>query len=406
MEQALLEPADLKETQEAVAEALSSGAPLEIMGAGTKRGLGRPVEASRILSTRRLTGVDLYEPEELVMSAGAGTPVAEIEAMLAERSQELAFEPADYGVIFDHDPGTQTIGGLFAANLSGPRRLKAGAARDHILGATCVTGRGDVLKVGGRVVKNVTGYDLCKLLAGSHGTLAVMTRLTFKVLPVAETRATLLVRGQNEAQLLSVLRQAMNTSNEVSGAAFLPVIAAGRSAVPLLRKPVLQQAALRLEGPPPSVAHRIDALQKTLAAEGLSFERLDASDTLTLWREIRDLTLLSPALPLWRLSMPPTAAEALSTWLHDMAAERLYDWSGGLVWLALKPAWAGEAETIRRALIDHGGHATLIRGAYELRQKIDVFEPQAPSLAALTRRVRESFDPKRILNPGRMYKEV
>ncbi|SNB69672.1 glycolate oxidase FAD binding subunit [Arboricoccus pini] len=407
MEQSILEPATLEETRDLVAEAVLDGKTLEIMGAGSKRGLGRPVRAERVLSTRRLEGVDLYEPAELVMSAGVGTPMATIQATLAERGQELAFEPADYGVIFDHEPGVQTIGGVFAANLSGPRRLKVGAARDHLLGVTCVTGRGEVIRAGGRVVKNVTGYDLCKLLAGSHGTLAVMTRVIFKVLPRAETSATLLVRGADEQRLLAALRLAMNSSFEVSGAALLPILAAGRSKVAMLRKPVRLQAALRLEGPPPSVAHRIDALQQLLAEDGgLGFERLDANDTATLWAEIRDLKLLSPALPLWRLSMPPSVAATLSEWIGQMSAEHLYDWSGGLVWLALKPAWAGEADLIRRALADHGGHATLIRAAYEVRERVPVFEPQPLALAALTRRVKESFDPKHILNPGRMYAEV
>ena len=217
-----LKPRDGKDVEAAVQWALAEGKTLEVIGHGTKRGIGRAAQWDLSLDLSDLSGVTLYEPEELVLSAKAGTPIAEIEALLAKNNQELAFEPMDYGPVFGAAPGRGTIGGTLAANLSGPRRIKAGAARDHFLGFTAVSGRGETFKSGGRVVKNVTGYDLCKLLAGSYGTLAVMTDVTVKVLPRAETEQTVLVLGLDDAAAIRAMSAAMNSSNDVSGAAHFP----------------------------------------------------------------------------------------------------------------------------------------------------------------------------------------
>lgn len=385
-----------------VAWAVAEEQPLEVLGNGSKRGLGRPVEARHRLELSGLCGITMYEPEELVMTAAAGTPLARVEAELAECRQELAFEPADYGAILGGEPGRQTIGGVFACNLAGPRRIRAGAARDHLLGLRCVTGQGVAIKTGGRVVKNVTGYDLCKLLTGSYGTLAVMTELTFKVLPRAETEGTLLLTGGSEQDLLACLRKATGTEHDISGAACLPPLAAGRSSVSAVRRAGRAMAAVRVEGPGPSVAYRLERLEAELGGAG-EMARLEEGDSRALWREIRDLRLLSQGRTLWRLSIPPTAAGELAGWAAEFAQERLWDWAGGLLWLAPRDAWADAHATVRGALAGRGGHATLVRADEELRRQVPVFEPQPEALAALTRRVKESFDPKHILNPGRMY---
>lgn len=391
---------------ELVAWAIAEERPLEILGAGTKRGLGRPVEAAQAVSTAGLAGISLYEPDELVMTAAAGTPLALIEAELAERGQELAFEPADYGALLGGEPGRQTIGGVFACNLTGPRRIKAGAARDHLLGLHAVTGHGHLVKTGGRVVKNVTGYDLCKLLTGSYGTLGVMTQVTFKVLPRAETSRTVLAAGPDELTLLALLRAATGTPCEISGAAYLPPLAAGRSAVAFVREACRGMAAIRLEGFGPSVAYRAGELRRLLARPVVEFAEIGHEETQTLWREIRDAALLTPALPLWRLSVPPTAAGELAAWTAELTSERLFDWAGGLIWLGLRPEWAREAETIREALVGRGGHATLVRAPEALRREVEPFQPQPAPLRALTERVKRSFDPKGILNPGRMHEGI
>jgi glycolate oxidase FAD binding subunit len=399
----LIKPASLDELRDTVAGALAGRTPLAVIGNGTKAGLGRPVQAEATLGTERLAGVDLYEPEELVMSAGAGTPLAVIEAMLDERGQELAFEPPDYGAVLGGSAGRQTIGGVFATNLGGPRRVKAGAARDHLLGVQCVTGRGEAIKTGGRVVKNVTGYDLCKLLAGSHGTLAVMSRVTFKVLPKAETSTSLLVFGAGCDGLLARLRRAMGSSYDISGAAMLPAEAAARSAVEAVRLPAEAVAALRLEGPGPSVAYRLANLETLLEGEGVRYGQLDDEASKVLWREIRDVALLPGQRPLWRLSIPPRAGEELGAALKALAEERIYDWAGGLVWLVPADDPLDAGRELRRLMAPLGGHATLVRAPDETRAAAEIFQPQPGPLAALTRRVKASFDPEGILNPGRMY---
>src|SRR5436305_11092632 len=223
-----LQPRTAKDLVDAVQWALSRGAALELVGHGTKRAIGRPAQSDLTLDLSGLTGVILYEPEELVLSAQAGTPLEEIEALLAAQGQHLAFEPMDYGVLLNGAAASGTIGGTLAANLSGPRRIAAGAARDHFLGFEAVSGRGEAFKSGGRVVKNVTGYDLCKLIAGSWGTLAALTTVTIKTLPRPQTQATVVVSGLDDATAVRAMTAAMATSCDVSGAAHLPATVAAR----------------------------------------------------------------------------------------------------------------------------------------------------------------------------------
>jgi glycolate oxidase FAD binding subunit len=401
-----IRPTTAEELKDVIAWAAAGRTPLEIVGAGSKRGLGRPVEAEAQVVLDGLAGIGLYEPAELVMSARAGTPRAAIEALLADNRQQLAFEPPDYGVLLGGAPGRGTIGGTFACNLAGPRRIKAGAARDHFLGVQAVTGRGDLIKSGGRVVKNVTGYDLCKLFAGSFGTLVAMTEVTFKVLPAPEHEATLLLRTRTRAAGFAALRKAIGSTGDVGGAAFLPAAAAARSAVAAVAVAGADLAALRLEGPAPSVRERAAALQALLADDGETLE-LAPADSAALWREVRDVALLPAAPPLWRISVPPTAGAPLLEGLERyLELAWLADWAGGLLWLAVDGATNGGAAPIRAALEASGGHATLVRASSELRRAVPVFQPQAPALARLSARVKDSFDPERILNRGRMYRDV
>jgi glycolate oxidase FAD binding subunit len=396
--------------REIVAGALADATPLRVLGSGSKESFGRPLDLP-CLRVEGLSGISSYEPEELVMTAAAGTPMAEIEARLADNRQQLAFEPADYGALLGGAPGRGTIGGVLACNLSGPRRIKAGAARDHFLGVQAVTGRGELIKAGGRVVKNVTGYDLCKLLAGSFGTLAVMTEVSVKVLPAAEEALTLLFAGLGPSHGFGVLRAAMASAYDVSGAAYLPEAAAARSTV-LSAAGGGGIAAVRLEGPGPSLRHRADALKDLLRLAGAEIEELDTSPSEAFWREVRDVGLLPAASVLWRISAPPEAGAVLLEALQaPLRPQWLADWAGGLIWLALDGADAAHlpdagAAIIRGALAAHGGHATLIRADAELRGSVDVFQPQAAPLARLTARVKESFDPQHILNPGRMYRDI
>jgi glycolate oxidase FAD binding subunit len=398
-------PRDPKEVEDTVRWALSHEKTLDVAGRGSKRGLGRPSQHDLTLDLSGLTGVTLYEPEELVLSAKAGTPIAEIEALLDKSNQELAFEPMDYGPLFGGHANAGTIGGVLATNLAGPRRIKAGAARDHFLGATAVTGRGETIKTGGRVVKNVTGYDLCKVLAGSHGTLAAMTDVTVKVLPKAETEATLLIHGLDDAQAAAAMAAAMGSPFDVSGAAHLPDHVASRfDGLPNADA----TTALRLEGVAPSVAHRSKALAELMKPYG---ERtlIDAAESRALWRSIRDVKAFAApdtiARPLWRISTAPGQGHRIAAQITP-AAQMFYDWAGGLVWVAMPFPDEPDAKAIRAAVAACGGHATLVRAPAAVRAAVDVFEPQDSGVTALTKRIKESFDPKGVLNPGRMWAGV
>jgi glycolate oxidase FAD binding subunit len=400
-----LKPRDAKEVEQAVQWALSEDKPLELVGQGTKRAIGRPTQTDVTLDLSDLTGVTLYEPAELILSAKAGTPLDEIEKLLADNNQELAFEPIDYGPLLGSEAGRGTIGGAIAANLSGPRRIKAGAARDHFLGVSAVTGRGDTVKSGGRVVKNVTGYDLCKLFAGSWGTLAAMTDVTVKVLPVAETQATVLVEGLDDARACEAMAAAMGSSCDVSGAAHLPDhIASYFTGVP---KPEAT-TALRLEGVAPSVAHRREMLAALMKPFG-PVEMLEAEASRAFWRDVRDVAPFTVGAarerPVWRLSVPPAQGHAIAATVTP-AAQMFYDWGGGLMWLAMPFAGEPGAAAIREAVAQVGGHATLIRADASVRAAVDVFQPEEPAIRALSKRVKESFDPKGLFNPGRLWAGV
>ncbi|WP_062013371.1 glycolate oxidase subunit GlcE [Aureimonas sp. AU4] len=387
--------------REIVADAVASGAPLLVEGTGSKSGLGKPVQAARTLSTAGLSGILFYEPEELVLSARAGTPLAEIETLLAGRGQRLDFEPIDYGPLHGRPAGGGTLGGLMACNLSGPRRIKAGAARDHVLGIRAVSGRGEEFRSGGRVVKNVTGYDLSKGMAGSFGTLAVLAEITLKVLPASATETTLLLRGLDDERAAGAMAGAMGSSAEASGAAHLPYDVAGRVADGALGK--APATAIRLEGIGPSVAARADHLARGLERLG-PLERLEGEASVRFWRDVRDARPFADGTerPVWRVSLAPTRGPAFVMALRMGAgADAFYDWQGGLVWLRME---AGAEEALVRSLVaaHGGGHATLVRASVPERTATPVFQPQPPALAALSARLKNQFDPAGVLNPGRM----
>lgn len=400
----ILRPRDAKDVEDAVVWALGDGKTLEVMGRGSKRAIGRPSQSDITLDLSGLSGVTLYEPEELVLSARAGTPIAEIERLVGDAGQELAFEPMDYGPLLGGQPGAGTIGGVLATNLSGPRRIKAGAARDHFLGVTAVSGRGETFKSGGRVVKNVTGYDLCKLLAGSWGTLGAMTEVTIKTQPRAETEATILLTGLDDRQAARAMADAMGSSCEVSGAAHFPVAVAGRIATLAGGRPA---TAFRLEGVAPSVAHRSCVLGEILMSHGRP-QSLDPVASRALWRAVRGVLAFvgDDVRPVWRVSTAPMQGAVLAAEVAAAGGDYFFDWAGGLVWIAMPPADDAGGAVIRSAVARAGGHATLIRAPAAIRATARVFAAQDEGVAALTRRVKDSFDPKGILNPGRMWAGV
>lgn len=400
-------PSNLKDIEAAVRWAADGGKSLEVVGHGSKWLIGRPAQYDATLDLSALSGVILYEPQELVLSAMAGTPIAEISALLATKGQELAFEPMDYGPLLGGPPGGGTIGGIVAANVSGPRRIRAGAARDHLLGAVAVSGRGETFKSGGRVVKNVTGFDLCKLLAGSWGTLGVLAEVTLKVLPQASSEATLAVFDLTDAEAAAAMATAMATPLGVSGAAHLPDYVASRF-------DGLSEAqattVFRVDGYASSIDACIDGLRRAVRPFGAT-AKLDQAASRRLWRAIRDAQAFRADgpwgdRPLWRVSAPPVRGHEIAAHVSP-ASVLFYDWAGGLIWIAPPVAQDCGAGEIRAAVAAAGGgHAMLVRASPAGRASLDPFQPETGTLAALTRRVKENFDPKGVLNPGRMWAGV
>ena len=367
-----------------------SKTPFVIRGGGT-RSLHAVPDGADALSSRGLNGIVAYNPAEMTMTARAGTPLEVVEAALAERRQMLAFEPNDLRGVLGTS-GIPTIGGVFATNAAGPRRFVAGAARDSLLGVRFVNGKGEVVKAGGRVMKNVTGLDLVKLLAGSHGALALLTEVTFRLLPVPETSLTLVVSGLNDAEAAAAMATAMALSVEVSGAAHLPESVRGRFAGGAL--PEGAATVLRLEGLSASVVVRAEKLEAAMARFG-AVSRLEIEATHRLWREIRDGAPYADGTPrpLWRVSVAPTAGQQLVAALRlEAGVDAFYDWQGGLVWLRMEAD--PEAALLRRYVkAVGGGHATLLRARPEVLAATETFQPQTEAVGLLQARVKTSFDP-------------
>ena len=404
-------PRDEAEVVEAVRWAVSNGRTLDVAGSGAKAGLGRHIQTDATLELKGLSGVTLYEPEELVLSAKAGTPIAEIAALVAASKQMLAFEPMDFGPLLGVAPGGGTLGGLMACNLAGPRRPSAGAARDHALGIRAVSGRGEAFKAGGRVVKNVTGYDLPRGLAGSYGTLAAFTELTIKVLPRPETVETLLLLGLDPAAAAGAMSAAVGSYYDVSGAAHVPEAVA--ATIPAVAGAGASVTALRLEGVAPSIRHRRGKLEEMLRGRGtLSF--LDADASLAFWQAVRDVTPFArpegadgeTAKAVWRVSVAPMAGAGVGAALAGFGARCLYDWAGGLVWVEMPGAEPQTAAVRAAVTAAGGGHATLIRASAAARGAEEVFQPLDPITGALIARMKNGFDPGCVLSPGRIYAGV
>jgi glycolate oxidase FAD binding subunit len=372
----------------------ASGIPLAIRGGGTRSGLGRPSQAASTLSSAGLTGITLYEPAEMVIGARAGTPLALVQETLAERGQMLPFEPMDHRALLGTE-GAPTIGAVAAGNISGPRRINAGAARDSLIGIRLINGRGEAIKSGGRVMKNVTGLDLVKLVAGSFGTLGFLTEVVFRVLPKPERVVTLVWRGLPDEAAVGLLSTALGSPFEPFAAAHLPAGIGTAEA----------RTLLRLENFSASIDYRAAELAALLTAHGAP-ELLEGAASEALWQDVRDARLfVDTQEAVWRLSLAPTngprATAAIANALPQ--ARWFYDWGGGLVWLAVPDADDAGAAAIRAAIKPLGGHATLVRAPDAIRASVPVFEPMPEPLLRVTAGIKTSFDPAGIFEPGRMY---
>jgi glycolate oxidase FAD binding subunit len=383
-----------------VAEAARTREPLLIQGNGTKAGMLRPVQAARTLSTAGLSGVNLYAPKELIISAWAGTPLLEIETALAEAGQHLIAEPPDLSALLGTTGKPQTLGGIVATNLSGPRRVAWGAMRDHVMGIRAVTGRAEIIRSGGRVLKNVTGLDLCKLLTGSHGTLGVITEITLKVLPAPEATGTLVLPGLDATAGVAALSAALGSPYGVSGATWLPPEATAR--IPALANIAGSATLIRIEEFTPSVTYRIGRLKDQFAlADAVT---LDTELSRAVWKDVRDARPLAARGDdaVWRVSVRPSAGPGILQALQARDMRSFLDWGGGLVWLA-GPADTATHAAVETAAQTAGGTWTLLRAPDTLRGAVRVVPDEAAALARITRGVKAAMDPAGILNPGRLY---
>ncbi|HUF86218.1 MAG TPA: glycolate oxidase subunit GlcE [Thermohalobaculum sp.] len=387
-----LAPGTETELAEAVATAAAAKTPLEIRGGGSRLAIGRPVQAEATLATRGLDGITLYEPGALTLVVQAGTRLAQVEETLAAEGQRLPFEPMDHRFLLGTE-GEPTVGGMVATAASGPRRVQAGACRDAMLGVRFVNGRGEVIRNGGRVMKNVTGYDLVKLMAGSHGTLGVLTEVAFKVLPAPERALTLVIEGLEDARAVEAMACAMTSPFEVTGAAHLPPESDG----------VAARTLLRIEGMAGQADYRAEQVAQRLAGFGPA-ERLEGAEHEAVWLGIRDVRQFAgrPGA-VWRLALKPSdAPKAVAAVRAALDCEALYDWAGGRVWVLTRDAGDAGAAAIRAQTARLGGHATLIRASAATRAAVEVFEPEPEAVARFSRGLRARFDPAGILNPGRM----
>ena len=391
-----LTPADEAEAAAMVRDAAEHGKTLEIASAGTKREIGRPVIADAILEMRGLSGVVAWQPEELVLTVKAGTTLAEVDALLSARNQRFGFEPPDFGPLFGAPAARQTLAGIVAADVCGPRRVRHGSVRNHLIGCRFVNGAGEIIAAGGRVIKNVTGFDIPKLMCGAFGTLGVLTELSFRLFPLPACADTLILRDCPPDVALQALRSAAALPVEPSGLAYLP----GPALLRLDRGQLGSrgQAYIRVEGTPVVVSEKLDYLKRQFRDADCAFAGPDA--TPSIFGMIGRGELFGADSDLWRLCVPPSAAlEAIN---EARAALWCVDWGGGLIWLQL-PASVETAQTLRRVTNRLSGHATLFRAPAPVRRMVSVFEPQSPVHARLTRDLKHAFDPGSLLNPGRMY---
>ena len=403
-------PQNEKEVSTSIKKFYKSNLPIELLGSGSKRKIGKPLQCAKTLNLSKLNGIIEYLPEELYIKVKACTPIKQIEEELKKNKQQLAFEPIDFGYLFSRKSDYGTAGGQVACNISGPRRFKVGSIRDHVLGFRGVNGKGEIIKSGGNVVKNVTGYDLCKLICGSYGTLIALTEITFKVLPAPAESTTLIIHNQKIEPATFLLSQAISSSNDISGAAFFP-------SEPKVRgcKIDIEQTfklndlkykgsltAIRVEGSKKSLDERIKNLISELKIADFEISILDTYQSEIFWNKVKNLEFFSPSKnSIFRIVIPPSECTQLVYQLSDKFKYSI-DWGGALIWMEAFELSEEMFESIRKKVVKHGGYLTMIKNSEYLPFVEDVFTISSDRFN-ISQNIKKSFDPKRILNPGKMY---
>jgi glycolate oxidase FAD binding subunit len=406
----LLYPDKEKEVSEVIKKFYKSSIPLEIIGTGSKRKIGKPLQCIKTLSLSKLDGIIEYYPEELYIKVKAGTKIDKIEKELKKNKQQLPFEPIDFGYLFTGKSNCGTAAGQVACNISGPRRFKVGSTRDYILGFRAVNGRGDIIKSGGTVVKNVTGYDLSKLICNSYGTLAAITEITFKVLPAPEESKTLVIHNLGLDFAHEYLEKAISSSNEVSGASFLPKDPTCKKCEMNIEnafklndlKYTGSFTALRLEGSKKSIDKRAENLKKELKIQKFDISELETLQSEIFWKKIKNLEFFSSTKNnIFRIVIPPSECVNL---IYELPKNFKYflDWGGAVIWMEGCDISEQKFGSIRKKVIKHKGYVSMIKYSDHLPYVEDVFTINSVRFN-ISQNIKKSFDPKRILNPGKMY---
>ena len=403
-------PQNEREVSDFIKSYYKSNIPIEIIGSGSKKNIGKPIQCEKTISLSKLTGIIEYFPEELYIKVKACTPMSQIEEELKKHNQQLAFEPIDFGYLFKGKSNYGTAAGQVSCNISGPRRFKVGSVRDHVLGFRGINGKGEIIKSGGVVVKNVTGYDLSKLICGSYGTLVALTEITFKVLPSPKESETLIVHNLKLEKATDILQKAINSSNEVSGASYLPVEPECSGCVMNIKKTFKLNdlkydgsiTAIRMEGSKSSIDERMKNLIQELKIIDNEVSYLQTYQSEIFWYKIKNLELFTLSKNnIIRIIIPPSESIQL---IYQFSNKFKYylDWGGALIWMEAYELTEEMFESIRKKVVKHGGYVTMIKNSDFLPFVEDVFTTNRVRFN-ISQNIKKSFDPKRILNPGKMY---
>jgi len=398
-------PSSREEIAEIIKNCYKKSIPLEINGKKSKNKIGRNFQSEKTLDLSGYSGIIEYKPEELYIKVKAGTPLKEILEALDKNNQQLAFEPIDFGFLFEGKSNGGTIGGVIACNFAGPRRFKVGSARDHVLGFQGINGKGEIIKSGGTVVKNVTGYDLCKLVSGSYGTLTVLTELSIKVLPKSESSKTLIINNPHLKKAMEYLGTALSSSTDPSGGVFYPERFENNFVFnDLTHKGAL--TAIRIEGPTNSVDQRISRLVKELSLLENEYSVLDNFQTDLFWSKTRNLEVFSNLKNnLLRVIVPVSETLNVIQKLKKYEINYFLDWGGNLIWLELETISLKILREIKEITQEHSGYFTIIKLEDDLKASADIFTID-PIKYKISEKIKKSFDPKRIFNPGKMYSGI
>ena len=398
-------PSSREEIAEIIKNCYKKSIPLEINGTKSKNKIGRNFQSEKTLDLSGYSGIIEYKPEELYIKVKAGTPLKEILEAIDKNNQQLAFEPIDFGFLFEGKSNGGTIGGVVACNFAGPRRFKVGSARDHVLGFQGINGKGEIIKSGGTVVKNVTGYDLCKLVSGSYGTLTVLTELSIKVLPKSESSKTLIINNPHLKKAMEYLGTALSSSTDPSGGVFYPERFENNFVFnDLTHKGAL--TAIRIEGPTNSVDQRISRLVKELSLLENEYSVLDNFQTDLFWGKTRNLEVFSNLKNnLLRVIVPVSETLNVIQKLKKYEINYFLDWGGNLIWLELETISLKILREIKEITQEHSGYFTIIKLEDDLKASADIFTID-PIKYKISEKIKKSFDPKRIFNPGKMYSGI